>query len=604
MLNAVDAAKMILQLPPDQQMVAVEAYRRVYGAQPQSYNPHRPTDRQKVFLDIEDLEAFYGGAAGGGKTDALLMAALKYVHVPGYTALLVMKTFADLSKPGALMDRAHGWLQGTGAEWSEKYKRWTFPTSGESATLDFGYLQTDADKYQYRTAEYQFIGVDELTRFAKPTYTYLFSRLRRLKTSAHVPIRMRSASNPAQPGEPGMQWVEERFIPDDFDPESEAQHEPRVIVKEGMDEQTGGVVRRNFVFARLEDNPHLDADEYDRALAELDPVSRAQLRRGDWKIRHRGDIYWMWNEDYHVISWPEFARVYGVRHIPDHWQLSLSQDQGTSEGHIGATAWFANAPENAHYSDTVFMYRAMTSIEEAPSDVARRMVGYMGSPLPRQPRYYNEESPDVLPDGYGGRAEMSRLKTRLSSHEAKSEKLEYQKYGLDFMTWKAGPNIGIAQVRNRLSVIDRDKPNPFRPELMGRPRFMLVVPDDELKHPKTDRGMARVRAEFAAYHYAKLKSGEATRSDIPDAHFNDFMDAIREAAFSAFPAVLKLTNDEKFEQEHPKLAVKQIERDIESGERSPNAFHAREVALRDWNETHNKPTFVSAVASRRYGGKK
>jgi hypothetical protein len=54
----------------------------------------------------------YGGAAGGGKSDALLMSALRYVDVPGYSALILRRTYADLSLPGAIMDRAKAWLMG------------------------------------------------------------------------------------------------------------------------------------------------------------------------------------------------------------------------------------------------------------------------------------------------------------------------------------------------------------------------------------------------------------------------------------------------------------------------------------------------------------
>ena len=72
--------------------------------------PHSPTPKQAEFLACQAKEVFYGGAAGGGKSDALLMAALAYVDVPGYAALLLRRTFADLSLPGALMDRAHQWL--------------------------------------------------------------------------------------------------------------------------------------------------------------------------------------------------------------------------------------------------------------------------------------------------------------------------------------------------------------------------------------------------------------------------------------------------------------------------------------------------------------
>ena len=445
------------------------------------------------------------------------------------------------------MDRAHEWLQGSGAEWHSLTKSWEFPNvEGKSATLSFGYLQTDADKYNYRTAEYQFIGIDELTRFLEKTYTYLFSRLRRLKAAQHVPIRMRSASNPAQPGEPGMQWVESRFIPDDFDPKYEATQEPRVLHKEGKDERTGRIVQRFFVFARLEDNPHLDAAEYELSLSELDVVSHAQLREGDWRIRQRGDIYWMFDPRYVFVPWSRWADVIGVKQIPDHWLLTISQDQGTSEDHIGATSWFATAAENSPVRPMVAMYRALISIERSPTEVADAMLTLM-----RTRKEPEEKCNDELrPDGLGGIAEYSRVKQWLNSHEAKSERLEYRKMNprLPFGTWTAGPNIGIAQMRDYLAVIDRDKPNPFFPDLMGRSRFVCVVPDEDWPRRRPDSVWARVEAEFAAYHYKTLDSGEPSTAVVPYALFNDFMDTIREAAYDAFPRVAPLTQRERFEQ--------------------------------------------------------
>ena len=95
---------------------------------PASFIPQAPTAKQAEFLAFDGLEALYGGAAGGGKSSALLMAALQYVHVPGYAALILRRTYADLSLPGAIMDRAHEWLQGTGATWNGTEKRWTFPS--------------------------------------------------------------------------------------------------------------------------------------------------------------------------------------------------------------------------------------------------------------------------------------------------------------------------------------------------------------------------------------------------------------------------------------------------------------------------------------------
>lgn len=522
-----------------------------------NYSPHSPTVRQQVFLNLNTLEAFYGGAAGGGKTDALLMAALQYVDVPGYSALLLMKTFADLSKPKALMDRAHEWLSGSGARWRGDLKRWEFPNvAGPPAVLDFGYCQTDQDKYNYRTAEYQFIGIDELTRFQQQTYTYLFSRLRRLKTASHIPIRMRSASNPAQPGEPGMEWVEARFIPEDFDPEIESQTEPRALIKPGIDDKSGRTIERYFVFARLEDNPHLDAVEYELSLSELDSVSFEQLRKGDWRIRQRGDIYWMFDPRYVFVPWRRWASVFGVANIPHHWRVTVSQDQGTSDEHIGATSWFATAAADSPVKDMVAMFRAMISVEQSPTEVADAMLTLMGArSKPLEPA--NE---DLAPDNYGGIAERSRVEHWLNSHEAKSERLEYRKQGLNFSSWTAGPNIGIAQMRDYLAIIDREKPNPFFPELMGHSRFVCVVPDEDWPRRRATSPWARVEAEFSAYHYKRLVSGEPNAQVVPHPLFNDFMDTIREAAFSAFPQIVPLTRAQTNEAKlRPEIQIPAIQ---------------------------------------------
>ena len=82
---------------------------------------HDPSDKQLTALwayeECPDL--FYGGAAGPGKTSYLLMAAVQYVQHPHYRALILRKTYADLSLPDAIMDRAISWWDGVeGARFS------------------------------------------------------------------------------------------------------------------------------------------------------------------------------------------------------------------------------------------------------------------------------------------------------------------------------------------------------------------------------------------------------------------------------------------------------------------------------------------------------
>src|SRR2546430_8099930 len=138
--------------------------------------PHTSTPPQAAFLMLDCLEAFYGGAGGGGKSDALLMSGLQYADVPGYHALIIRRNFPDLAMPNALMDRAHAWLDyRNDARWDESKKRWTFASG---ATLTFGYLDSARDIDRYASAEFSFIGVDELTQFSEKQYLDLFARLR------------------------------------------------------------------------------------------------------------------------------------------------------------------------------------------------------------------------------------------------------------------------------------------------------------------------------------------------------------------------------------------------------------------------------------------
>ena len=154
------------------------------------------------------------------------------------------------------MERAQEWLAPTDAQWRDADKTWRFPSG---ATLTFGYLEVEKQKYRYQSSAFQFIGFDELTQFPESQYRYLFSRLRRLE-GTHIPLRMRSGSNP---GGMGHEWVKRRFIEED----------------------------RPFIRARLTDNPHLDQAEYVESLSELDPITKRQLLDGDWSARHGGAMF-------------------------------------------------------------------------------------------------------------------------------------------------------------------------------------------------------------------------------------------------------------------------------------------------------------------------
>jgi len=237
-------------------------------------SPHAPNHKQRVFInDNGSVPLLYGGAAGGGKSDALLMDVGQHTDNPKFRALLLRRNYPQLAQSGGLLDRAREWWLGK-AIWSEKLGRFTFPSG---ATVAFGHVNHEKDKHNYQGGEYTYIGFDELTQFSETMFTYIaFSRKRGTKeTTATLPLKVRAASNP---GGEGHAWVKSWFISKD------AESDLRRGKYGDRYEHTSAVNGKPtaFIPSRLEDNHALDQVEYRESLEHLDPVTRAQLMAGDW----------------------------------------------------------------------------------------------------------------------------------------------------------------------------------------------------------------------------------------------------------------------------------------------------------------------------------
>jgi hypothetical protein len=296
------------------------------------YSPHPPSYKQRLYLANDAEEAFYGGAAGGGKSDALLLAALQYVDVPEYSAGIFRRTKEDLNKPDAILARADRWFSGTSAKWDSVLHGYVFPSG---ATLHFGYGRNATeldDRYQGTT--FHFIGPDELGQWDEEAYLYLFSRLRRHR-GFPVPLRMRPAGNP---GGRGAEWIRERFVEHAREPGGMTVREflmrrkrgeplpARPVFESPPSSEAASLARELgrkpqgafFVPAFKEDNPGLDVDEYRLGLVHLDATRRAQLDDGDWWALPSGQWFesgWFQyiDEEPKAISWIRYWDLAGTK---------------------------------------------------------------------------------------------------------------------------------------------------------------------------------------------------------------------------------------------------------------------------------------------------
>lgn len=305
---------------------------------------------QEDFLASSEQEVLYGGAAGGGKSYAMVADPVRYFNNPQSRGLLVRRSTEELRELISVSKQLYPKAI-PGIKFMERDKTWVAPSG---ATLWMSYLDRDDDVMRYQGQAFNWIGLDEMTQWPSPfAWNYMRSRLRTTSASG-LPLFMRATTNP---GGPGHFWVKKMFIdPAPSNTAFYATDEQGETIKwpKGHKWEGKPLFKRRFIPANLFNNPYLSEDGmYEANLLSMPEHQRRQLLEGDWSISE-GAAFSEFNPKVHVVEPYE---------IPHTWAKFRACDYGY--GSMTAVLWFAVSP-----SEQIVIYRELYVNKTTASDLA------------------------------------------------------------------------------------------------------------------------------------------------------------------------------------------------------------------------------------------
>jgi hypothetical protein len=298
---------------------------------------YTPNDKQRLFHDATEYDLLYGGAAGGGKTAALVADDLKdAIRYPGIRIGAFRRTYDELAESLLKQLASFGYAAALGARWNATERELRFPNS---SIIRYRYAESLVDASRRLGGEYQKMTFDERSLFAPSVIDHLTERLRSGNRAIPV-LGIRSGTNP---GGSDHAAVKAKFI-DGTD------HGANVYT-----DDYGHSVR--FIPAKVDDNPHVDAG-YVRVLDAIpDPARRAAMRDGDWD-QFSGQYFTEWRRERHVV--PAFA-------IPKSWLRYVGIDWGFSAP--WAVIWAAVDEDRR-----VWVYRELYDTQVGEAEQAKRIL--------------------------------------------------------------------------------------------------------------------------------------------------------------------------------------------------------------------------------------
>ncbi len=406
------------------------------------------TKKQKLFIDAEESEVLFGGAAGGGKSYGQMVDALLFaLRFPKSKQLVLRRTFSELDKSlirTSLELFPRGLYTFNASSHTGKFKN--------GSIIDFGYCAGENDVYQYQSSEYDVIRFDELTHFTEGQYLYLISRVRGANS---YPKQIKSSTNP---GGVGHSWVKTRFI----DPAPQ---------NTGFTGEDG--LKRIFIPSFLDDNKFLCGSDpnYKKRLLALPERERRALLFGEWDI-FEGQYFSEFNRDLHVCEPFE---------IPEAWRKYRTIDYGLDRL---ACLWIAVSPEGKF-----FLYREFCE-SNLPISAAASGI------LERTPKGEDIYATLAPPDLWSRTQESGRSKAELFSERGvnftkTSNDREAGWLALKELLCDTGSGVYL-KIFSTCTEIIRTLPALLRDKI--RPTDCATEPHDITHAPDALRGFAIFRA--------------------------------------------------------------------------------------------------------------
>jgi hypothetical protein len=278
------------------------------------WQPHQGP--QTRFLQAMEFEVLYGGAAGGGKSQGLVVDALRQVHKPGYRALILRRVGTDLVE---MIDQAHSLYPACGGIYNATERRWYFHFHDRPhlrpTTIEFGYFDKWTDHKRYRGRQFSYIGWDELGDC--PEERFLLFLISRCRSGGPGIIPM--VRGTANPGGEGHAWLKRRYIKHCGN-RGQRIHTESFTYPAAANQQRTVTLTRRFIPSRITDNPTLIENNpaYMAQLMSLPITMRKQLLEGDWSAGE-GMAFEELSRDVHLVK--NFI-------VPKHWPVYAGFDWG------------------------------------------------------------------------------------------------------------------------------------------------------------------------------------------------------------------------------------------------------------------------------------